>query len=152
MTSKKLQCNFVEITLLHGSSPVNLLHICRTPLLKNTSQGMFLLLDCNQEECVYYYYHYYHYYYYLNQFLNLPQFALQGQWNAFPIEGTMKYFRTKRMAQTKTIWPWCWLYNDFFIKKKYRSFCLSISFFISLFCKKVKGHGPPGSSGFTHPI
>ena len=29
-------CNFMEITLRHGCSPVNLLHISRTPL-KNTS-------------------------------------------------------------------------------------------------------------------
>ena len=26
----KLQCNFIEIALLHGCSSVNLLHICRT--------------------------------------------------------------------------------------------------------------------------
>ena len=30
-------CNFIEITLWHGCSPVNLLHIFRTPFLKNTS-------------------------------------------------------------------------------------------------------------------
>ena len=32
-----LQSNFIEITLRHGCSPVNLLHIFRTPFLKNTS-------------------------------------------------------------------------------------------------------------------
>ena len=32
----KLLCNFIEITLRHGCSPVNLLHIFRTPFLKNT--------------------------------------------------------------------------------------------------------------------
>ena len=30
-----LLCNFIEITLLHGWSPVNLLHFCRTPFLKD---------------------------------------------------------------------------------------------------------------------
>ena len=33
-----LQSNFIEITLRHGCSPVNLLHIFRTPFLKNTSE------------------------------------------------------------------------------------------------------------------
>ena len=35
--SMKLLCNFIEITLQHGCSPVNLQHIFRTPFLKNTS-------------------------------------------------------------------------------------------------------------------
>ena len=35
-------CNFIEIALRHGCSPVNLLHIFRTSFLKNTSQGLFL--------------------------------------------------------------------------------------------------------------
>ena len=35
--SKKLQSNFIEITLRHGCSPVNLLHVFRTPFLKNIS-------------------------------------------------------------------------------------------------------------------
>ena len=34
--SIKLLCNFIEITLWHGCSPVNLLHIFRTPFYKNT--------------------------------------------------------------------------------------------------------------------
>ena len=34
--SIKLQSNFIEITLRHGCSPVNLLHIFRTPFYKNT--------------------------------------------------------------------------------------------------------------------
>ena len=38
--SAKLLCNFIEIALRNGCSPVNLLHIFRTPfLLKNTSGG-----------------------------------------------------------------------------------------------------------------
>ena len=45
----------------------------------------------------------------------------------------MKYFR-KRTAKTNTFWPWCWLYNGFFIKKFF--FCLTIHFFMSLLCKK----------------
>ena len=32
-----LQSNFIEITLWHGCSPVNLLHIFKTPFSKNTS-------------------------------------------------------------------------------------------------------------------
>ena len=34
--------NFIKITLWYGYSPVNLLHIFRTPLLKNTSGGLLL--------------------------------------------------------------------------------------------------------------
>ena len=33
---------FIEIALRHGCSPVNLLHIFRTPFLKNTSGWLFL--------------------------------------------------------------------------------------------------------------
>ena len=40
--SKKLQSNFIEIALRHGCSPVNLLHIFRTPFPKNTSAWLFL--------------------------------------------------------------------------------------------------------------
>ena len=32
--------NFIEIALQHGYSPVNLLHVFRTPFLKNTSRGL----------------------------------------------------------------------------------------------------------------
>ena len=35
--SIKLPCNFIEITLQHGCSPVNLLHLFRTPFPRNTS-------------------------------------------------------------------------------------------------------------------
>ena len=40
--SVKLLCNFIEITLRHECSPVNLLHIFRTPFLKNTSGWLLL--------------------------------------------------------------------------------------------------------------
>ena len=40
--SVKLLCNFIEIALWHGCSPVNLLHIFRTPSLKNTSGRLLL--------------------------------------------------------------------------------------------------------------
>ena len=43
--SIKLLCNFIKITLWHGCSPVNLLHIFRIPLLKNTSGGLLLDLS-----------------------------------------------------------------------------------------------------------
>ena len=39
------KCDFnkvAEITLWHGCVPVNLLHIFRTPFLKNTSGQLFL--------------------------------------------------------------------------------------------------------------
>ena len=40
----KVANNFIEIKLWHGCSPINLLHIFRTPFPKNTSEG--LLLHC----------------------------------------------------------------------------------------------------------
>ena len=45
--SVKLPCNFIEITLLHGCSPVNLLHVLRAPFLKNTSRRLLLKLYQN---------------------------------------------------------------------------------------------------------
>ena len=41
--SAKLLSSFIEITLLHGCSPVNLLHIFRTIFYKNTFRGLLLL-------------------------------------------------------------------------------------------------------------
>ena len=38
-------CNFIEIALRHGCSPVNLLHIFRTPFPKNTSGWLLLLIE-----------------------------------------------------------------------------------------------------------
>ena len=43
--SIKLQSNFIEMTLRHGCSLVNLLHIFRTPFPRNTSR--WLLLKCH---------------------------------------------------------------------------------------------------------
>ena len=40
--SKKLQNNFIEITLWHACSPVNLLHYFRTPFNKKTSGRLLL--------------------------------------------------------------------------------------------------------------
>ena len=37
-----LQSKFIEITLRHVCSPVNLLHIFRTPFIKNTSGWLLL--------------------------------------------------------------------------------------------------------------
>ena len=42
VNSMKLLCNFIEIALRHGCSPVNLLHIFRTPFSKNTSEQLLL--------------------------------------------------------------------------------------------------------------
>ena len=44
--SIKLLCNFIEITLRHGCSPVNLLHIFRTPFSKNASGELLLFIAC----------------------------------------------------------------------------------------------------------
>ena len=41
----KLLCNFIEIALGHGCSPVNLLHIFRTPFTKNTLDDCFLIFS-----------------------------------------------------------------------------------------------------------
>ena len=40
MISIKLLCNVAEIALQHVCSPVNLLHIFRTPFYKNISGGL----------------------------------------------------------------------------------------------------------------
>ena len=40
----KMLCNFIEVALQHGCSPVNLLHIFKTPFLKNTTEGLLLSL------------------------------------------------------------------------------------------------------------
>ena len=42
MPKCNLLCNFIEITLRHSCSPVNLLHIFKTPFPKNTYEGLFL--------------------------------------------------------------------------------------------------------------
>ena len=42
MISIKLLCSFIETTFRHGCSPVNLLHIFRTPFAKNIPEGLLL--------------------------------------------------------------------------------------------------------------
>ena len=42
VTSIKLLCNCIEITLRYGCSPVNWLHIFRIPFSKNTSEWLLL--------------------------------------------------------------------------------------------------------------
>ena len=42
MISTKLQSIFIEVTLRHGSSLVNLLHVFRKPFPKTTSGGLLL--------------------------------------------------------------------------------------------------------------
>ena len=46
--------NFIKITLRHGCSPVNLMHIFRAPFPKNTSGSLFLKLPrpCILEEFI----------------------------------------------------------------------------------------------------
>ena len=41
----KVATNFIETTLRHGHSPVNLPHIFRTPFYKNTSGGLLLYVE-----------------------------------------------------------------------------------------------------------
>ena len=41
---RKAQSNFIVIALRHGCSPVNLLHILRTPFPKSTSEGLLLFI------------------------------------------------------------------------------------------------------------
>ena len=48
--SIKLRCNFIEITLRHGYSPVHLLHIFTTPFSKSTS-GWLLLKRLSHLRC-----------------------------------------------------------------------------------------------------
>ena len=43
--SVKFQCKFIEIMLRHGCSPVNLLHIFRTPFSNNTSGWLLLCIN-----------------------------------------------------------------------------------------------------------
>ena len=51
MISIKLLCSFIEITLCHGYSPVNLLHIFSTFFIKKTSGKLLLkTIDCYCEE------------------------------------------------------------------------------------------------------
>ena len=40
-------CNFIEIALWHGCSPVNSLHIFRTPFRRNTSGWLLLKTACS---------------------------------------------------------------------------------------------------------
>ena len=42
LISVKLLCSSIEITLWHGRSPMNLLHIFRTPFPRNTSRWLLL--------------------------------------------------------------------------------------------------------------
>ena len=48
MPKYDLQSNFIEITLQHGCSPVNLLHIFRIHLPKSTSGGLLLKVKGKQ--------------------------------------------------------------------------------------------------------
>ena len=51
VTSIRLLCNFIEITLRHGCSSVSLLHIFRTPFPKNTSGQLLWVFHV----CVFWY-------------------------------------------------------------------------------------------------
>ena len=51
--SKKLQSDFIKVTLQHGCSLVNLLNIFRTSFYKNTYEGL-LLTTASAEEPIYF--------------------------------------------------------------------------------------------------
>ena len=58
--SIKLLCDFIEIGLRHGCSPVNLLYIFRTTFSQNTFEGLLLFLlkpEKNNEELYFQYFH-----------------------------------------------------------------------------------------------
>ena len=48
--SIKLLCNFIEIALRHGCSPVDLLHIFRTPFPRNSSGWLLLESSLSSRE------------------------------------------------------------------------------------------------------
>ena len=50
----KLLYNFIEIALRHGCSPVNLLHVFKTLLYKNTYGGLLLYKDYDHIYILYY--------------------------------------------------------------------------------------------------
>ena len=57
--SIELQSNFIEITLLHGCSPLNLLHLFGTPFLGTLLDGCFCLFSLVSyfgwlQDCLYY--------------------------------------------------------------------------------------------------
>ena len=47
----KVASNFIEITLRQGYSPVNLLHIFRTPFTNNSSERLLLYIAFNIFSC-----------------------------------------------------------------------------------------------------
>ena len=51
--SIKLLCNFTKMALRRGCSPVNLLHIFRTPFPKNASGGLPLYIFCISVICLF---------------------------------------------------------------------------------------------------
>ena len=40
--SIKMPSHFIEITIRHGCSPINFLHIFKIPFLRNVSEGLYL--------------------------------------------------------------------------------------------------------------
>ena len=44
---------FIEITLRHGYSPMNLLHTFRTPFTKNTSERLLLKMKLENSDFTY---------------------------------------------------------------------------------------------------
>ena len=45
--------DFIEITLRHGYSPMNLLHTFRTPFTKNTSERLLLKMKLENSDFTY---------------------------------------------------------------------------------------------------
>ena len=87
------KCDFIEIPLRHGCSPVNLLHIFRTPFLKNTFGWLLLQLDSIFRLCHLSFLHYAIYTIY-------RQFSFRWIIHAsyFP---SNYYFKVKRVSKNK---------------------------------------------------
>ena len=52
LNSPKLFCNFIEIALRHGCSPVNLLHIFRTLFPIKAMDGCFSIFSLYENFCI----------------------------------------------------------------------------------------------------
>ena len=107
VTSVKLQTNFIEITLLHGCSPVNLLDICKKAVLTNTC-GELLLQIFIQHAC-----HIFHY----KLVSNLGCFLIHSYSDLSHVNGILQRF--VGFSFCKVVPENCKLLRSFFFRKKF---------------------------------
>ena len=83
VVSINLLCNFIDIALQHGCSPVNLLHIFRTPFPTNTSGWLLLAVirRCSVKEKMF-----------LKILQNLQKNIFSGVWRCSVKQGALKNF------------------------------------------------------------